>query len=98
MPPALTDQDVRKIAVLARLDLSDAEVEIFTRQLVEILAYANEIQQIDTTDVSPTSHVLGRGAAWRDDVPAPSLSRGDALAQAPGAQTWGGVFRVPKVI
>jgi aspartyl-tRNA(Asn)/glutamyl-tRNA(Gln) amidotransferase subunit C len=98
MPPALTDHDVRKIAGLARLDLSDAEVELFTRQLAEILAYANEIQQIDTTDVSPTSHVLGRGAAWRDDVPAPSLGRDEVLAQASGAQTGSGVFRVPKVI
>ena len=69
MTPRLTDADVRKIAGLARLDLSPAEVELFTRQLADILAYADDIQQVDTTGVPPTSHVLAQGPSWRDDEP-----------------------------
>lgn len=98
MSTPLTDEDVKRIAGLARLDLSPAEVEMFTRQLADILAYADEIQQVDTTDVPATSHVLSRGPAWRLDTPAPSLSRDDVLRQAPGALPSAGVFRVPKVI
>jgi aspartyl-tRNA(Asn)/glutamyl-tRNA(Gln) amidotransferase subunit C len=98
MPPALGPDDVRRIAALARLDLSDTEVELFTRQLAEILAYATDIQRVDTTGVSPTSHVLTRGPAWRADDPAPSMTRAEVLADAPGASPAAGVFRVPKVI
>ena len=50
------DLDVRKIAALARLELTDDEVDVFSRQLRDILAYAEQVQQIDTTGVPPTSH------------------------------------------
>ncbi len=98
MPPTLGDDDVRKIAALARLDLSAAEIETFTKQLGEILAYVEAIREVDTTDVPPTSHVLGRGPAWRADEPAASLDRDEVLRGAPGAAPAAGVFRVPKVI
>ena len=98
MPPTLTDDDVRKIAALARLELSPSEVEVFSKQLADILAYADAIQQVDTTGVPPTSHVLSRGPAWRADEPALSLHREDVLREAPDPATAAGVFRVPKVI
>ena len=98
MPHGLSAEDVRRIAALARLALSEDEIAVFTRQLAEILAYANEIQQIDTTGVSPTSHVLTRGPAWRADAPEPSVDRDELLRDAPGAQPSAGVFRVPRVI
>ena len=98
MPHGLSAEDVRKIAALARLDLSEAEIALFTRQLAEILAYATEIQHVDTTGVPPTSHVLMRGPAWRADAPEPSVNRDELLREAPGAQPTTGVFRVPRVI
>ena len=98
MAPTLTEADVRKIAALARLELTADEVEVFSRQLGDILAYADAIQQVDTTDVAPTSHVLTRGPAWRGDDPLPSLAREDVLREAPDAATAAGVFKVPKVI
>ena len=58
MPDPLTRDDVLRIAELASLELTDREVETFTRQLADILAYAEQVQQIDTTGVAPTSHVL----------------------------------------
>ena len=98
MSTPLTDEDVKRIAGLARRDLSPAEVEQFTRQLTDILAYADEIQQVDTTNVPATSHVLARGPSWRPDTLEPSLTRDDLLRTAPGALPSAGVFRVPKVI
>jgi aspartyl-tRNA(Asn)/glutamyl-tRNA(Gln) amidotransferase subunit C len=98
MTTPLTDADVKRIAGLARLELSPTEIEMFTRQLADILAYADEIQQVDTTDVPATSHVLSGGPSWRPDLPAPSLTPDDVLRAAPGALPSAGVFRVPKVI
>ena len=98
MPSGLSAQDVRRIAALARLELSETEIALYTRQLAEILAYAADIQAVDTAGVSPTSHVLSRGPAWRADAPEPSLNRDDVLGEAPDGQRAAGVFRVPKVL
>jgi aspartyl-tRNA(Asn)/glutamyl-tRNA(Gln) amidotransferase subunit C len=98
MAPTLGADDVRKIAALARLELTPAEVELFTRQLGDILAYADELQAIDTSGVAPTSHPLGDLPAWRDDVLEPSLDRDVILAQAPEASVRAGLFKVPKVL
>lgn len=98
MPSVLSAADVRRIAALARLELSEAEIVLYTRQLAEILTYAADIQAVDTAGVSPTSHVLTRGPAWRADAPAPSLDRDDVLGEAPDGQRAAGVFRVPKVL
>jgi aspartyl-tRNA(Asn)/glutamyl-tRNA(Gln) amidotransferase subunit C len=98
MASPLTDQDVLRIAALARLELSAEEVERFTRQLGDILAYATEVQNADTTGVPPTSHPLSAGAAWRDDAPVPSLDRSLILQQAASASVRAGLFKVPKVL
>ena len=94
----LDEADVRKIAALARLELSDAEVELFTRQLGGILEYAEELRALDTSGVPPTSHPLDAGAVWRADEPAPSLDRDTVIDQAPAGSKRAGLFKVPKVL
>jgi aspartyl-tRNA(Asn)/glutamyl-tRNA(Gln) amidotransferase subunit C len=98
MASTLTREDVARIAELARLSLSDAEVSLFTTQLTNILKYAEAVQQADTSGVPPTSHAIATGPVWRDDEPAPSLDRADVLDIAPDASTASGLIRVPKVL
>ena len=90
--------DVEAIAALAQLELDDAEIDLFGRQLAEILAYVEQLQRIDTTGVPPTASVVSAHAADRDDVVRPSLDRADAIANAPDAARQAGLFRVPRVI
>ena len=104
MPEPLTRAQVEAVAALAHLELDPAEVELFARQLGDILAYAGELQQVDTSDVPPTYGVSGRGAD-RADVVAPSLGADDVFRNAPesqrvtsAAQAEGGFFKVPRVI
>ena len=94
---ALTREDVQRIADLARLELSVEELDLFTRQLGEILTYVEQIRALDTTGVAPTSQVLNRPVD-RDDVPAPTLSRPELLGNAPDAAIESGLFKVPRVI
>ena len=94
---SLTRQDVQRIADLARLELTVEELELFTRQLGDILTYVEQIRALDTTGVAPTSQVLNRPVD-RDDVAAPTLSREDLLRNAPDAAIEAGLFKVPRVI
>ena len=94
---SLSRQDVQRIADLARLELSEEELDLFTRQLGDILTYVEQIRALDTTGVVPTSQVLNRPVD-RDDVPAPTLSREDLLRNAPDAALEAGMFKVPRVI
>jgi aspartyl-tRNA(Asn)/glutamyl-tRNA(Gln) amidotransferase subunit C len=98
MPSKLTRDDVLRVAALARLQLTDAEVELFARQLAGILEYADAIGQADTSGVPATAQPLAPAQAWREDVPVPSLDRELVLAQAPDAARTAGLFRVPKVL
>ena len=95
--PALNQQDVKRIAELARLELTAEELDLFTRQLGDILAYVEQIRALDTTGVAPTSQVLNRPVD-RDDEPRPALSREDLLRNAPDAALEAGLFKVPRVI
>ena len=97
MPARLSISDVDAIAALARLELDDAERELFARQLGDILEYAVQVQRIDTSGVPPTASVV-TGHADRADAVAPSLDRKAALANAPDAARDAGLFRVPRVI
>src|SRR4029078_1118653 len=94
---SLNRQDVERIAELARLELTEAELELFTRQLGDILTYVEQIRALDTTGVAPTSQVLNRPVD-RDDVSGPQLSRPELLGNAPDAATEAGLFKVPRVI
>ena len=97
MPARFTRSDVEAIAGLANLDLDEQELDLFARQLGDILEYANQVQQIDTTGVPPTASVVTRQVDRPDEV-RPSLDRAEALANAPDADTDGRLFRVPRVI
>lgn len=94
---SLTRQDVQRIADLARLELTAEELDLFTRQLGDILTYVEQIRALDTTGVAPTSQVLNRPVD-RDDAPAATLSRADLLQNAPDAALEAGLFKVPRVI
>ncbi len=96
MAKVLTPADVERVAALAHLELTDEERTLFTQQLDEILAYADEVRQIDTTGVPPTSHVLPRRSRERADDVQPCLPRDESLANAPEAAA--GLFKVPRVI
>ena len=98
MPPALTRDDVARIAALANLDLDSAELDVFARQLADILAYADQVQQIDTSGVPPTAGVVTRHVADRPDEVRSSLDRDEALGAAPDPAVDAGLFRVPRVI
>ena len=93
----LNQQDVQRIADLARLELTADELELFTRQLGDILTYVEQIRALDTTGVAPTSQVLNRPVD-RDDVPADTLTRAQLLDNAPDAAVEAGLFKVPRVI
>jgi aspartyl-tRNA(Asn)/glutamyl-tRNA(Gln) amidotransferase subunit C len=95
---ALTIADVERIAALAHLELTAAETELFARQLADILAYAQQVQAIDTTGVPATAHVHPGLRAERADTPHRSLPVADALANAPDPAPDAGLFRVPRVI
>ena len=98
MPERLTRSDVDRIASLARLALTEAEKNLFVRQLTEVLEYADQIQAIDTSNVPPTSHVLAEQPVERGDQPQLGLSNQEALANAPDPSPQTGCFRVPRVI
>jgi aspartyl-tRNA(Asn)/glutamyl-tRNA(Gln) amidotransferase subunit C len=94
----LTVADVERIAALAQLELTDAEKQLFTRQLADIISYAEQLQAVDTTGVAATAHVSAAPRAEREDEPRPSLAIEDAVANAPDASPEAGMFRVPRVI
>lgn len=98
MSGRFTPDDLRRVARLARLALTEDEERLFARQLDTFLAFADQVQGIDTEDVPPMSHPAGGAAAMRDDHPEPSLPRDIALAAAPDADRTAGLFKVPRVI
>ena len=97
MPTTLTIADVERIAALAQLELTDEEKHLFTRQLADILHYAEQVQAIDTSGIEPTAYVTS-AQRERDDEPRPSLPTDEAIANAPDGAPDAGLFRVPRVI
>ena len=89
-------KDVEHVARLARLALTDAEIERMREQLNGILTYIEKLNELDTSDVEPTSHAVPLVNVMRDDEAAPCLSREEALANAPDRA--GEFFRVPRII
>jgi aspartyl-tRNA(Asn)/glutamyl-tRNA(Gln) amidotransferase subunit C len=94
--PRITAEEVRKVATLARLKLTPAQVEHFTEQLAPILAYVDMLGEVDTRDVEPMAHAVELTNVLRDDVPTPSLAREAALQNAP--KTDGRTFSVPAIL
>ena len=98
MASTLTEDDVRRIAGLAHLELLPDEVVQFSEQLANILHYADDIAAADTTGIEPMSHPFASGPLWRNDDPVTSLDRDIVLAEAPAASLQAGLFKVPKVL
>ncbi len=96
MDAKITGQEVRHVALLARLELSDAEEQRMTGQINSILEYMDKLNELDTKDVPPTTHAIQLQNVFRPDLVQRSLERTESLANAPG--TDGVNFVVPKVI
>ena len=92
----ITRKEVEYVAHLARLRLSEEEAEKFTSQLDQILSYFEKLQELDTSQVKPTSHPIPIVNAFREDEMKPSLDIEDVLANAPEKE--GNFFKVPKII
>jgi len=90
---AITRDQVLHVARLARLDLSEAEVEQLTGELGAILDAVSKVSELDLSDVPPTSHPLALVHAWAEDVPRDALPLEDVFANAPARE--GDLFRVP---
>jgi aspartyl-tRNA(Asn)/glutamyl-tRNA(Gln) amidotransferase subunit C len=88
--------EVRHVAALARLQVTEAELPQLAAEMGRILEHVARLQQLDTTGVPPTSSALAVAGVFRDDTPAPSLPQQEALRNAPAAH--GGMFLVPKVV
>ena len=94
----LTRDEVLRLARLARLELTDGEIELFTRQLREILAFAQQVNAVDTSGIVEASPDPATGqATLRDDAVVPSLNRAEVLALAPDPDRNSGLFNVPRV-
>ena len=93
---SLSDDDVRKLAVLARLELSDEEVTSIRPQLDSIFGFVQKLSKLDTEGVEPMTMALDVDNCWRSDTPLPSLTRDDALRNAPSSD--GEYFLVPPVL
>ncbi len=92
----LTPEEVRDIARLARVGLSDDEVSRLQSQLSQILDYFQRLQEVDTENVPPTAHTLAMHNVMRDDEPHPSIDKEDVLANAPRREE--DLFRVRAVL
>ena len=90
------DIDISKVARLARISLTDEELEAYGEQLVAILEAAEQVQALPTDGVAPTSHPLPFTNAFRPDEVTGSLDRDAVLASAPEAED--GYFRVPRIL
>ncbi len=92
----LSREEVQHLALLVRLGLNEEELETFRNQLSQVLDHFRILQELDTTDMPPTAHVLPLTNVMRDDVPAPSLPVEEVMANAP--QREGNYFRVRAVL
>jgi aspartyl-tRNA(Asn)/glutamyl-tRNA(Gln) amidotransferase subunit C len=96
MADRITRDDVRHVATLARLEVSEEELDTFTGQLAAVLAHADDVASLDTAGVPPTAHPLPLENVLRADEPRPSLDRAEVLAQAPAVED--DRFKVPPVL
>jgi aspartyl-tRNA(Asn)/glutamyl-tRNA(Gln) amidotransferase subunit C len=93
---SLSNTEVAKVALLARLRVSPSELETFTTQLNSIVDYVAQLQELDTTGVEPLAHGIEMRNVFRDDIRGQALQRDQALANAPKRNEVG--FLVPAVL
>jgi len=92
----ITKETVKYVADLARIELSEKELEDFTVQLDRILGYVHQLKTLDVSGLEPTSHVLQMKNVYRDDLVKQSLPVSEALKNAPARE--GNLFKVHKII
>jgi aspartyl-tRNA(Asn)/glutamyl-tRNA(Gln) amidotransferase subunit C len=91
----LSKDEVRHVAMLARIGLEPGDEEFYADQLSGILQHIDRLQQLDTEDIPPTAQVVEVESRLREDEPRPCLTQEEALANAPAAVD--GFFRVPSI-
>ena len=91
----ITVKDVEHVAKLARLELTDAEKEKFTKQLGDVLKYVEQMNEVDTTNVKPMAHAFDIVNVMREDEVVTEVSREELLKNAPEEEN--GFFKVPKI-
>jgi len=96
LPMSVSKEDVKYVAALARMDVSEDKLEGFTKNLGDIVQYVEQLQKLDVEGVKPTSHAVPVGNVFRPDVVKPSLTNQEALSIAVEAKD--GFFKVPLVI
>lgn len=92
----INNDQVKHVANLARLEITDAEASKFATQLEAILNYANQLEEVNTTDINPTLHVLDLQNVLRDDVATETLTQEEVLKNAPDTED--GQFKVPSIL
>ena len=93
---SISRQDVEKVALLARLQLTEAELATMTEQLAQIVGYVDQLAEVDTENVEPMAHAIELTNVFRGDQVADSLPREEALANAPHHDERG--YMVPAVL
>ncbi len=93
---SLTRRDVEKVSQLARIELGEKELEDLTVQLAQVVAYVEQLGELDTDAIEPLAHTLELSNVFAEDIPRPSLDRASALANAPKHD--GQCYRVPAVL
>ena len=92
----ISKDDVKYIASLARLELTEKETEYFTGQLSAIINYVDQLKKLDTSNVEPTTHAMPLQNVFREDVVKTSLKKEDVLRNAPAKEK--DLFKVPRII
>jgi len=92
----ITKSDVEHVALLARLELTEEEKEMYTKQLADILGYFQSLAELDTQDVPPTAHVLPLVNVFREDEVGGHMPTEEVLANCPERE--GNFFKVPKIV
>lgn len=93
---AAEDIDIDHVAMLARLALTPAEKETFSRQIADVLHHIRQLEQVDVTGVEPTAHAFPIHNVWAEDVAKPGLPVASALRNAPAQRD--NMIAVPKVV
>jgi aspartyl-tRNA(Asn)/glutamyl-tRNA(Gln) amidotransferase subunit C len=96
MPTRISKEDVAHVARLARLSLTEEELDRFTGQLGAVLEHARDVEALDTAGVAPTAHPLPIRNVLREDELEPGLDREEVLSQAPSVEEH--KFRVPRIL
>ena len=91
----ITIKDVEHVAKLARLELTEEEKEKFSKQLGDVLMYVEQMNEVDTSNVEPLSHVVDFCNVTREDVPNQEISKEALMSNAPDEEN--GFFKVPKI-